>query len=136
MKKRTIILSGLIALVLIAMFLPRGYKFRWATPPGTPPADYSVVSFVGGTFMGSPYFGISFILALAAFVCSFFNRKNLLCQILCGVLLLVSAGFCFFDRFPKFRCFTALTWGIFGALVLLGLWTLFFIKTERKATVK
>lgn len=133
MKKRAIILPVLIALVLIAMFLPWAYQLRWANAPGVNPDHYyTSANFMGALFTGSLYLGISLILALAAFVFSFFSKKSLVCRILCGVLLLVSAGFCFFESFPKFRCFTVLTWCIFGALVLLGLWTLLFFKRNAK----
>ena len=133
MKKRAIILTVLIALELIAMFLPWTYMGRWANGPGeTPSYHYQFESFIGALFTGSLYLGLSFIQALAAFVFSFFSKKSLVCRILCGVLLLVSAGFCFFESFPKFRCFTVLTWCIFGALVLLGLWTLLFFKRNAK----
>ena len=88
-------------------------------------------------FAGHLWSGISFLLALAAFVFSFFSGKKLVCRILCGLLLLGSAGLCLYQGIEDgFDRFTALTWGIFGALVLLGIWTLFFLKTERKATAK
>ena len=138
MKKRTIILSGLIALVLIAMFLPRAFLRENSHEPGYPVTYKTGFGYyaVGAPF-GYLYVGLSFLLALPAFVFSFFNRKCLLCRILCGLLLLGSAGMCFYQGIRSgFDNFTALTWGIFGALVLLGIWTLFFIKTERKTTAK
>lgn len=138
MKKRTIVLSILIALVLIAMFLPRGYMGRWANGPGeTPQHYYQFESYIGALFTGSLYLGISFLLLLAAFVFSFFSGKQLICRIFCGLLLLGSAGLCLYEGiWAGFDCFTALTWGIFGALILLGIWTLCFLKTERKAKDK
>ena len=135
MKKQAIIISVLIAVVLIAMFFPWGYMGRWANGPGeTPQHYYQFESYIGALFTGSLYLGISFLLALAAFVFSFFSGKKRICRILCGLLLLGSAGLCLYQGIEDgFDRFTALTWGIFGALVLLGLWTLFFIKTERNA---
>ena len=134
MKKRAIILSVLIALVLIAMFLPWTYMGRWANGPGeTPSYHYQFESFIGALFTGSLYLGLSFILALAAFVFSFFSGKKLVCRILCGLLLLGSAGLCLYEGiWGGFDCFTVLTWCIFGSLVLLGLWTLLFFKHNAK----
>ena len=138
MKKQAIVISVLIAVVLVAMFLPWAFLWENSHEPGYPvtyTTGYGYYAF--GWPVGYLYAGLSFVLALLAFVLSFFNRKCLLCRIFCGLLLLDSAGMCFYQGIRSgFDNFTALTWGIFGALILLGIWTLFFIKTERKTTAK
>ncbi len=134
MKKRAIILSVLIALVLIAMFLPWAYLLKECPGPEYP---YTYRAEFGNYPlswpMGNVYVGLSFVLALAAFVFSFFSGKKLVCRIFCGLLLLGSAGLCLYEGiWGGFDCFTVLTWCIFGALVLLGLWTLIFFKHNAK----
>ena len=135
MKKRSFVLAGLIGLALIAMFLPWAYLWaEYTNGPNSPMCYYPKFGLYAlGAPVGNLYSTFSFFLALAAFVFSFFSGKRPACRTLCGGLLLGSAGFCFYEGYPSFHCFTALTWCIFGALVLLGLWTLFFFKTDKRS---
>ena len=133
MKKRTILLSALIAMVLIAMFLPWAYLDENILGDGRCYYYPKFGLYALGAPMGLIYTSLSFVLALAAFVLSFFSGKNLICRILCGLMLLGSAAACICDG--DYDCFTVLTWCIFGALVVLGLWTLLFFgrKSRRPA---
>lgn len=132
MKKRNILLPILIGVVLIAMCLPWAYLWKDAL------ADTVVYRpkfglFALGLPVGNPFTTLSFVLAIGAFVFSFFSGKKPVCRILCGLLLLASAAVCVCDG--CYDCFTVLTWAIFGALIVLGLWTLFFFgrKTTKAA---
>lgn len=131
MKKCNMILSILIGFVLIAMLLPWAYLSEESLAPGSP-ATYrpQFGLFAFGAPVGNLFTTLSFVLAIGAFVFSFFSGKNLVCRILCGLLLLGSAVTCLCDG--NYDCFTVLTWCIVGALIVLGLWALFF--SGRKAT--
>lgn len=134
MKKRAVILPALIALVLIAMFLPWAYLLEEVVNPDLPTfyrPQFGLYAF--GAVMGLLYTGLSFVLALAAFVFFLFSGKKLICRIFCGLLLLSSAGLCICEGIiDGFACFTALTWCIFGALIALCVWTLFFFNRNTK----
>ena len=126
--KKPVLLSVLIGLVLAAMLLPWAYLQAWRS--GVPEYEMhyrpAFGLFAFGAGIGSVFTSLSFVLALVAFVLSFFSAKKPVCRRLCGSLLLASAAACICDG--SFDCFTALTWGIFGTLILLGLWTLFFLR--------
>ena len=124
MKKRSILLSILIGVVLIAMFLPWAYLAEESIPGSSTTYRPQFGLFALGAPVGNLFTSLSFVLALGAFVLSLLSGKKLVFRILCGLLLLGSAAFCICDG--CYDCFTVLTWSIFGALVLLGLWTLFF----------
>lgn len=134
MKKRAIILPVLIALVLIAMVLPGAFLWENSHVPGYPDTYKTGFGYYAfGWPVGYLYVGLSFILALPAFLFSFFNRKSLVCRIFCGLLLLGSAGMCIYQGIKTgFDNFTVLTWCIFSALVLLAFWTLLFFKGNTK----
>ena len=124
----------LIGVVLIAMFLGGSYLEGWMNAPGVnPPIYYTKHSFASAFFCGPTWIGHSFFLTCAAFVLSFFTSRKPYFPILCGILLLGAAGLCLYQGIKGgFDCFTALTWGIFGALILLGIWTLFFLRGKSK----
>lgn len=137
MKKHRV-LSLLIGIVLIAMFLPWAYLWKEAVGPDAPDTYRAAFgNYALGALVGDVYVGFSFVLALAAFVLSFFNGKKPACRIICGLLLLGSAGLCLCEGiWGGFDCFTALTWAIFGALIALGLWALFFLRGKTKVEVE
>ena len=123
-KKHNGTLSILIGLVLIAMFLPWAYLSEEYITESEVVYRPAFGLFALGAPLGLIYTSISFVLALAAFLLSFFSGKSRVCRVLCGLLLLGSAAVCIYDG--GYDCFTVLTWCIIGALVLLGLWTLLF----------
>ena len=134
MKKINWLLPLLIGVVLIAMFWGGSYLLGWRNAPGVnPPIYYTEHSFASAFFAGPCCIGWSFFLTCAAFVLSFFTSRKPFFPILCGILLLGAAGLCLYEGIEDgFDCFTALTWGIFGALILLGIWTLFFLRGKAK----
>ena len=137
MNKRTIALFALIALIVIAMFLPWAYLWEDTHGPGVPNTYRPQLGLYPlGAPIGLLFTSLSFAAALAALVLSLFSAKRTVCRILCGLLLLVSAGLCLYEGISSsFERFTVLTWGIFGALILVGVWTLLFVgkKSRRHA---
>ena len=129
MKKRSIILSILIGLVLIAMFLPWAYLWQEVAPDPAVPSTYRPQPgcFLLDLAYGDPWPALSFVLALISLGFALFSAKKAALRVVCGVLLLCSAGACVYEGVANgFDYFTPLTWCIFGTLVLLGLWTLLF----------
>lgn len=132
MKKSVSLLSVLIGVVLIAMFLPWAYLWGDALQDGIvyrPQPGYFLPALAYGDFWPA----LSFGLALLSLIFALFSGKKPAFRVVCGLLLLGSAGACIAEGIMfTFDCFTVLTWAIFGALVVLGLWALFF--SGRKAT--
>ena len=128
MKKRFVVLAGLIAAIIIVMFLP--WAYLWEESGFQAPTTYrpQFALYALGAPVGNLYTSLSFFLALISLVLAFFSSKHPVCRVFCGLLLLASAGLCLYDGIAGgFPCFTVLTWFIFGALTLLGLWTLLFV---------
>ena len=128
MKKRalvrTLVLSALILLVLVAMHLPWAYLMSDSTPDKT--VYYPKLGTYPYSFpIGNIWTPCSFFLALLALFLAPFSGKRRVCGIICGLLLLLSAGAVFYAGATNhFLKYTPLTWAIFASLVLLGLWTL------------
>ena len=134
MKKKAIILCSLIALLLVIMHLPQAYLTSYSDGPnqivyytklGTYPYSFAV---------GHVWTSCSFFLALLALVFALCSWKRRRCSILCGFLLLLSAGAVFYGgEKTQFHYYTQLTWGIFAALLLLGLWAIFAFRKKPQA---
>ena len=134
MKKKAIVLCSLIALLLVIMHLPQAYLMSYSDGPNQTVYYTKLGTYPYSFAVGHIWTSCSFFLALLAFVFAFCSGKRRRCGSLCGVLLLLSAGAVVHGRVKtQFHYFTQLTWGIFVALLLLGLWALFAFRKKPRA---